>query len=268
MVESKTTGPARPAPLSRAALRAVLLAAGVVYGVLTLGFASRSGWAIDLWPWQDTPLSHSFIGAVCGALSVGALWTGLTGQIRAVAGSLRGLVVIYGGVGAYLLVRATTGEAAFIPHAVVALLTGLAAIALLAVVGRLPPATVEPRLDPAVRVSTAVFAGALLLAGMALVARFPGVFPWPLAPQSSTVFGLIFLGLSAVYADVAWSGQRSAAVVAMSGFLVYDLILLPPFLGHFPRVAPELMTSLTVYVAVLIYSAGLAVWFLFLAKRR
>jgi hypothetical protein len=50
--------------------------------------------------------------------------------------------------------------------------------------------------------------------------------------------------------------------VALLGFLVYDLVLLPPFLLHFAKVAPAHMPSLIVYVAVLIYSLGLSAWFL------
>ena len=250
--------------LSLRALRGILVAAGMIYAVLTLGFVTRSTRATDLWPWADTPLSCTFIGSVCGALAVGALWSGLSGQVKAVAGSLRGLVVIYGCVGAYLLARALSGETAFRVHAMVALLTAAAALFLLVALQRLPPSEgAMRRLEPVVRGSAAVFALALMLAGVALIARLPGVFPWPLSAPSSTVFGLIFLGLSLVYADLAWSGNRSAAIVAMSGFLVYDIILLPPFLAHFSRVPPELTTSLTLYVGVLIYSAVLAVWFLF-----
>jgi len=250
--------------LSLRALRGILVAAGMIYAVLTLGFVTRSTWATDLWPWTDTPLSYKFIGSVCGALAVGALWSGLSGQVKAVAGSLRGLVVIYGCVGAYLLARALSGETAFRVHAMVALLTAAAALFLLVALQRLPPSEgAMRRLEPVVRGSAAVFALALMLAGVALIARLPGVFPRPLSAPSSTVFGLIFLGLSLVYADLAWSGNRSAAIVAMSGFLVYDIILLPPFLAHFSRVPPELTTSLTLYVGVLIYSAVLAVWFLF-----
>ena len=244
------------------ALRAILIASGLVYAAFTYGFATRADWATRLWLWPDTPLSHSFIGSVCGALAIGAGWSGLTGHLHAVAGSLRGLVVIYGGVGVYLLALVAKGEGALIPHAEVALLTGAAALALLVAVTRLPPPPAEPPLEPVVRISTAVFAAALFLAGAALVARIPGIFPWPLSGPSSTVFALIFLGLSTIYADVARTGARGAAIVAMSGFLVYDLILLPPFLGHFDKVPAELVTSLSVYVAVLIYSAGLALWFL------
>ena len=48
------------------------------------------------------------------------------------------------------------------------------------------------------------------------------------------------------------------------GFLVYDLVLLGPFLRHFGVVAPAHRASLTVYTAVLLVSAALAVYYLFI----
>ena len=101
-----------------------------------------------------------------------------------------------------------------------------------------------------------------MLAGTGLVARYQTIFPWPLSPESSTIFGLTFLGLSVIYALTAAHGQRGAGMVAMAGFLVYDLVLLPPFFSHFGGVVPERMTSLVLYVAVLLYSAAVAVWFI------
>lgn len=270
MSSGGTRNPVLPGgPRFLAVLRGILLGAGLVYALMTWGFVSRSSWATGLWPWQDTPLSYTFIGSICGALAVGAVWSALSGRVHGVAGSLRGLVVIYGTIGVYLMARALSGEGALAIHAMVALLTAAASLSLLVLLGRVPRLQgKEPPLEPVVRVSTGVFALALALAGGALVLRLPGVFPWPLSAQSSTVFGLVFMGLAMVYADVALSGLRSAALVAMSGFLVYDVILLPPFLKHFERVAPDLRISLTVYVAVLIYSALLAVWFLFRPRWR
>jgi len=205
---------------------------------------------------------------VYGALAAGALWVGLAGPPRAAIGSMRGIAMIYGAVGIYLAGRSLSGAGAHGLSALLGLATAGLALGLLLALRRLPQEPVGARpLERVVRASCAVFALVLALAGAAMAARLPGIFPWPLSPQSSTVFGLVFLGLSLVYADVAVTGSRPAAMIAMSGFLVYDLILLPPFLSHFGRVAPDLMLSLTVYTGVLIYSAGLAVWFIARALR-
>ena len=249
--------------MSQNFIRVILFAAGLTYAVLTFGFTMRQGWAIDLWPWPDTPLSYIFIGSISGALAAGALWSALSGHLAAVAGSLAGLVVIYGSIGAYLGVQTIWGQGSYSAHALVAGATGTASVLLLIAVLRISERrNTAVALEPLVRTSTGIFALALSLAGAALVMHRQTVFPWPLSPASSTVFGLIFLGLALVYAQVCVSGSRAAAVVAMAGFLVYDLILLPPFIGHFARVTPERMLSLTLYTSVLVYSAALAIWFL------
>jgi hypothetical protein len=50
------------------------------------------------------------------------------------------------------------------------------------------------------------------------------------------------------------------------GFLAYDLVLIMPFLQHFSDVLPEQRASLIVYTTVLVLSAGLAVYYLFIHR--
>jgi hypothetical protein len=243
-------------------IRMILGAAGGIYAVLTVGFVGHMAWAVALWPWPDTPLSYIFIGSITGAFAIGALWSAATGRVRAVGGSLFGLTLIYGSIAVCLAFASLPEGVSARPHAAVAAATALASAILLRLVARQPVQPTAP-LETIVRQSSLIFALALAGAGLALLARMPHVFPWPLSPASSTVFGLTFLGLSLIYGQVWLSGSRDAAVITMAGFLVYDLILLPPFLGHFAKVPPEKLLSLSVYTAVLIYSALLAIWFLF-----
>ena len=51
------------------------------------------------------------------------------------------------------------------------------------------------------------------------------------------------------------------------GFLAYDLVLLPPFLGYFETVYEAHRLSLSVYTVVLLYSAVLACYYLFVDRR-
>jgi hypothetical protein len=117
-----------------------------------------------------------------------------------------------------------------------------------------------------VRLSFALFAGVLILAGSALVLGRPNVMPWPMNREAGVIAGWIFLGASTGYlygfAFPAWHNARGPLL----GFLVYDLVLLPSLLGHFQNVKPEHRFSLVVYIAVLIYSAALAVFQLFVAR--
>jgi hypothetical protein len=113
-----------------------------------------------------------------------------------------------------------------------------------------------------------VFAAALFLGGVMLAMRYPYVFPWPLSPDTSSLYGWMFFALSANYAYVAWRGTRSDAVVSLIAFLVYDLILIGPFIAHFGAVQAAHLPSLVIYTAVLIYSSALSLWYLTSTVRR
>jgi hypothetical protein len=120
-----------------------------------------------------------------------------------------------------------------------------------------------PRL---VRISFAIFTIVLLLVGALLVLRRPVVFPWPLKPESSVIFGLIFLGAATYFAIAQRSSKWHSARGQLTGFLAYDLVLIGPFLAHFSAVKPEHRLSLILYVSVLLYSGALAVYYLFIDK--
>lgn len=241
------------------------LGAGLLNAIWAVGFALRLPSIVQFWPWQDTRLSHIFIGSVCGAFAAGALWTWWRRNWGAARPSLAGLSVLFLLTGLYLAYRASAADPLPVgPHAAVFLVSGVGAALLFFLVG--PNVSAGKQLPRLVRLSCTVFAVVLLLTGIGLIARYANIFPWPLSPESSTVFGCFFLGLAAVYALTARSGGVPEGIVVMLGFLVYDLILLPPLLGHFAAVAPERMPSLVIYVAVLGYSAVIALYLL-LAER-
>jgi len=58
----------------------------------------------------------------------------------------------------------------------------------------------------------------------------------------------------------SWANARGQLL----GFLAYDLILLVPFIRHFDSVKPEHQLSLMVYTGVIVFSALLAIYFLFI----
>ena len=231
--------------------RQVFLSIAALQGVLAAGFVLQAGWAQALWPWQAGRLSLIFLGSVLAAFAVGGAWTGLTGRWR---GALAALVAV-AAVMLFLALALWLGGAAW-PWPMACLVTGLGAAVNAAEVARLPGR--GRRLAAWPRLSCAIFAAALLGAALALILGAPHVFPWPLAPTTARAFGAIFLGLSLAYGLSAWWADRDMALVAMLGFLAYDLVLLPPFLAHFGTVKPEHLLSLTVYVAVLVYSAIVA----------
>ncbi len=231
--------------------RLVFLLISALQGVVALGFILRAGWAEALWPWPAGPLSLTFLGSVLAAFAVGGAWTAVTGRWN---GGLAALVAV-AAVTVLLAWALWAGGAAW-PWPVACLLTGLGAGWNAAGVARLPGR--GKRLTAWPRASCAVFALALVAAAVALLAGAPHVFPWPLDPVTARAFGAIFLGLSLAYGLSALWADRDMALVAMLGFLAYDLVLLPPFLLHFATVRPEHLLSLSIYVAVLVYSAIVA----------
>jgi len=97
------------------------------------------------------------------------------------------------------------------------------------------------------------------------------VFPWTLDPASATLFGCIFLGAAAFFANAVHSGRWAVAAPALWGFLVYDLVLFVPYVrlltagsaaaddiyGEGQRVN---LGSLTIYLCVLTASTLLALY--------
>jgi hypothetical protein len=112
------------------------------------------------------------------------------------------------------------------------------------------------------RASFMLFFIMLIGVAIALITNYQTVFPWPLKPQSSVVFGWIFMGAAFYFfygfIQPSWGNFCGQLI----GFLAYDLVLLAPFLQHFETVKEEHQLSLYVYTAVLLYSALLSIYFL------
>ena len=239
--------------------RAGFFVVGTLMLLLALGFSFNMAWVSPFWPWPDGRLSFLFVGSVLGALGAGSLYVAATREFRAAIGG--GITFAVAGVAVclYLLWFGPSSVAGIYPLAFGA----MALIGLLVVVTSLGAASDETRRPPiTVIVSCWLFAAALLIAAVMLVLRYPHVFPWPLSPDTSSLYGWMFFALSANYAYVAWHGTRADAAVSLIAFLVYDLILIGPFVAHFGAVKPEHLPSLVIYVAVLVYSAVLSVVYL------
>ena len=240
-------------------VRAGFLIVGALMLVLALGFSFNMPWASPFWPWPDGRLSLLFVGSVLGALGAGSVYVGATLELRAAIGG--GITFLISGVTfcLYLLWFAPGAVAGIYPLACGA----LAVAGVLVVATSLSAAAGETRRPPSpVIASCWVFAAALFLGGVMLVLRYPYVFPWPLSPDTSSLYGWMFFALSANYAFVAWRGMRSDAAVSLIAFLVYDVILIGPFIGHFGAVQAAHLPSHVIYTAVLIYSGALSIGYL------
>jgi hypothetical protein len=121
----------------------------------------------------------------------------------------------------------------------------------------------SPPTPALVKASFGIFIAALLLAGGALILGRQ-IFPWELNADSAVIFGCIFLGDAFYFLYGLFRPRWNNALGQLLSFLAYDLVLILPFLSLFKTVKPEHMLSLVVYVAILVYSGAIAVYYLFI----
>lgn len=239
---------------------------GIVYLVLTVGFFFQLPWATGLWPWPDGRLSYIFIASITAAVAAPLIWIGLTREFGAAKGGAVNLGIAAAGMSVYLfLLYGDNQETQILVTAIASAIFALINVGIYLWSRRLPirDQRTMPRL---VRISFVVFTIVLLLVGTLLVLQKPVVFPWPLKPESSVIFGLIFLGAATYFAIALNSTKWHSARGQLIGFLAYDLILIGPFLAHFSAVKAEHRVSLILYILVLVYSGALAVYYLFINK--
>lgn len=245
---------------------AFFVVGGAVFLVITAGFFLRMGLVTALWPWPDGRLSYIFISSITAAIAAPMIWIGLTGEFGAARGGAVNLGIAAAGMAVYLLVLyGRDGDVQLLVSAVAAALFLAANVGIFWWSSRQPirDRRAMPRL---VRVSFGVFTAVLLVVSGLLVLQTSVVFPWPLRPESSVMFGLIFLGAASYFAIALRAPRWHSARGQLIGFLAYDLILIGPFLTHFETVDPAHRLSLILYVAVLVYSGALAVYYLFVNR--
>ena len=246
------------------ALRVASTASGVLLILVGLGFAVGLPAATGLWPWTDGRLTYLFIGAVGAAAGSGLLWIGLEGEPAMFQPfALDAVVVALAGAVLNGLLYASRRDAVLLGAAIVG---GVAAVGYLALyLWSRRFSFRDPRHTPmAVRSSFAVFVVALLLTGAALLAGVDHIFPWPLKSESSTFFGWVLLASALYYGYGVVRPNWDNAGPQLLAFLIYDAILIVPFIGRFSEVTDADRPSLIVYTAVIVYSGFLATYYLLL----
>ena len=254
-------------PAERPGLGPLLVIGGIVFLGVTIGFYFQMPWAQALWPWPDGRLSFIFIASITAAVAVPIIWIGLTKEFGTAKGGAINLGVTAFGISIHFFQLYARDQEL---HLLISAIIFAVAIPILVIIfnwSRQYAIRDTRPLPGPIKISFIVFFIALILTGFNLVRQAPVVFPWPLKPESSVIFGWIFLGASAYFAtallsDPKWHSARGQLL----GFLAYDLILIGPFLSHFSTVNEEHRLSLILYIAVLVYSGALAIYYLFINK--
>jgi len=249
----------------RTLLRSALIVAGSITAALALGFGMRLPWATALWPLPDGPLSFAFMASILAGAALPLLWLGVSGALAALRGYALGFSVVNGGLSATALgVYGSTGQASLLGFG---LLTAALAVLCVALMIWNPGDAGDPRpMPPALRIPFAIEVGVLALVGLGLVLKIPNVLPWPLRPESSMMYGWVFLGLALYFGYTLAQRTWRHTCGQLLGFLAYDLVLLVPLLGHIPAVKPEHRLGLAVAIAIILSSGALAVYYLFIHR--
>ena len=242
--------------------RALIGVGAVANLVLALGFAFQNTWAVQLWPWETGRLSHIFLGAMLAAIGAGAAWIAVSGEAGALPAGFLNLTVALAGIGGYLVWRVPEERTL----GVAVLLLALVNLVLLVVTLR-RTAPGGPRVPAVVRVSNGVFTVVLAVVGLALILGAEQVMPWPLDPDTAVVFGWIFFGDAFYFAYATARPHWDNARTQLWSFLGYDAVLLVPLAGHLTDVGDDLLLNLVVYLAVLVFSAALGLYYLVLNSR-
>jgi hypothetical protein len=244
-------------------VRYMLLLGGLIVFLLALGFIYRIPFALRFWPWTDGRLAYLFIGSILAAVSAAALWIGWTGDFGALpAGSLN-LFVIAVTSGFYFFQLAfRDGRTDVLPFGLWMLLMTIVSGGFFLWSRSLEMRDSRPT-PMFLRISFGIFLVSLIFAGTALVLRSP-IFPWKLNPDSSVVFGCIFLGDAFYFLYALLVPRLSNAISQLLSFLSYDLVLIGPFFKLFNTVEPAFRTSLIIYVIVLLFSGAVAIYYLFI----
>ncbi len=247
--------------------RAVLLAfAGLAAALAALAVLQPPP-LVDAWPFPDTtPMSFLLMAARLAAAAASTGWCALAARPRAMSGIALDIIVIFIPAAAFVgWLAVSRGDPAMALVALIAGVTAAIGIAILRWSSRQPFIDQRP-MPAAVRGSFAVFIVALLAVGGLLVVGVPNVLPWSVGPDLSVLFGLMFLGAAAYFAYGLARPVWENAAGQLAGFLVYDLVLALPLISRLPTVDETFRTSLVAYLAVILASAVLAAWFLFVRR--
>ncbi len=219
-----------------------------------------------LWPWPDGRLSYIFICSILLAEATVLAWQALTLDLNAAKGGALGFLGMNAGLAVLMAMRfRSEGEAMALVWALACAALALGSALVLLLARHYPPVERGPT-PPLVRWSFLVFAAALFVATVMLLARLPVVFPWPLKPQSSVAFGFLFLASAVYFLDGFLRPSWSNAIGQLLGFLVYDLVLFVPWAQHLAKAEGGFLISLVIYLVVLSWSGLLALYFLFIHR--
>lgn len=258
--------------VTRTLLRTFVGVLGVALAVVAVALYFRWPIVADIWPWQGyyaqlTPLSYFFLSSIAAAIAAPVLWIAVTGKLHTASAGAMDLVVSFTGIAIFMAqgyLADPTNNRLLVSALVLA--ASVALIVATYLVGRDMQGSDTRPLPAPVRVSFYVFIVALIAVGGQLVLKVPNILPWPISPEGSVVYGWLFLGACVYFIYAVVRPNWEHAIGPLLGFLAYDIVLILPFIRHFSEVQPQHLRGLVVYTIVVVYSALLAIYYLFVNR--
>jgi hypothetical protein len=246
-------------------IRFLMLIACAVNAFLAVAFILKLPFVVQLWPLSYTNnMSFLFIGSIFGAAAASTLWSLLSREDGALAGGALDFVMICTPVSIFafqLASRSRNNELTI--FGIVMAAAAVLGLGLFLWSQRIPMR--DPRPMPRlVRRSFMFFVVALVIAGGQMVLKVPNIIPWSITTDASVIYGWFFLGAAAYFTYGILRPSWANAAGQLAGFLVYDLILIVPFLTRLPEIEPRWRINLIVYTLVISLSALLAIYYLFI----
>ena len=248
-------------------LRYFLFFASAAQFFLAFAFFQRWPLASTLWPFEgSTPLTFIFVSSFFAAAAAAILWVAATQHYGALAGiGLDYLTILTSLAVITLRLGASGGGTRMTAYGIVCAFGALVSVGVFLWSVRVPIDRTIP-MPGVVRGSFAFFIVALLFASIRLMLKMPNTIPWAITPDLSLVMGWMFASSVTYFAYGLLRPSWNNAAGQLAAFLAYDLVLIAPFLARLPTTGADQRLSMIVYIAVLIVSGLLAIYYLFLHK--
>jgi hypothetical protein len=244
------------------ALRSLLWVVSLVQLALAAAFYFQLPFATKLWPLPYTnEMSFIFLASVFAAAAASTLWCLIAGENAALAGVALDYVTIFTPVAAFAFQIARNQAVTL--FGIISVGMALFGLAMFLWTRRIPFKYTRPMPRP-IRYSFVFFIAALLITGGAMILKTPNIMPWSVSAEASVLYGWFFLGAAAYFIYGLLRPVWGNAGGQLAGFLVYDLVLILPFIAEFSTIRPQLRLNLIIYMLVVLYSGGLAIYYLFI----
>lgn len=245
--------------------RTLFVILGSLSFILTLGLCLPMPLVTSILPATGAFPLHTFLASITASITASLLWIGFSGELGAAAAGAIDLAVFYGGLTIFQLLSPQHGSKSLLAGVLLCLVGVIVSLGIFLRFRRYPVEDRRPMPLP-VRVSFGMFFVVLVLVGSAILLRVPNVFAWTLNSMSSALLGCFFLGSSCYFLYGLLFPRWHTACGQLWSFLAYDLVLIVPCLFHFATVSSARLPSLIVNTIILVYSAVLAIYYLFIKK--